>query len=64
MRAEETCLPPERDELAPQILARTMRALPRIALERNDPVPHKSLGALLQLYEIVRERKVHQYLRS
>ena len=63
MRAEETCLPPERDELAPQILARTMRALPRIALERKDPVSHKPLGTLLQLDEIVRERKVHQYLR-
>ena len=63
MRAEETCLAPERDEFAPQILARPMRGLPRVALERKDPVSHKPLGTLLQLDEIVRERKVHQYLR-
>jgi hypothetical protein len=63
MRAEETCLASERDQFPPQILARPMRGLPRVGLERKDSIPHKPLGKLLQLDEIVRERKVHQYLR-
>src|SRR6202040_1457292 len=63
MRTEETGLAPERHQLAPQILARPMRGLPRVGLERKDPISHKPLGTLLQLDEIVRERKVHQYLR-
>jgi hypothetical protein len=63
MRTKETCLAPERDEFAPQILARPMRALPWVALERKNPISHKPLGTPLQLDEIVRQRKVHQYLR-
>jgi hypothetical protein len=63
MRTEETCLAPERDEFAPQILARPVHGLPPVGLERKDPVSHKPRGTLLQLDEIVRERKVHQYLR-
>ena len=63
MRAEQTCLAPERDQFAPQILARPVRGLPRVGLEWNDPVSHKPFGTLLQLDEIVRERKVHHYLR-
>ena len=64
MRAQEPRLAPERDELAPQLLARPVRGLPRVALERQDPVSHEALGALLQLDQIVRERKIHQHLRS
>ncbi len=47
MRAEETCLAPERDEFAPQILARPVRGLPPVGLERKDPISHKPLGTLL-----------------
>jgi len=60
MRAEEPGLTPERDELAPKLLCRSMRCLSGIVLKRQDPFLDKALGALLQLKKFVGERKIHQ----
>ena len=51
------------DEFAPQLLARPVRGLSRVALKRKNPLPHKPLGALLKFDKIVGERKAHRYLR-
>src|SRR5204863_8596238 len=63
MGAQQTRPVPERDEFTPQLLAWPMPSLSRVGLERNNPVLHKPFGPLLQLDELVRERKVHRHLR-
>ncbi len=64
MRAQQPGPAPEPDQLAAQFLGRPVRGLSDIVLIRQDLLAHKALGALLELDEFVRQRKIHWCLRK